>query len=115
MPDPVQADSIQTTLDALRVIRGRLYAVPASDVAAMSLPDQIAYGDNIQRVGTAILKLEATKLEQVNDTFKQRQGDLETAGVKLEKDTDHLNDSVKLIRVVSSGLTLVTNVVNLLA
>ena len=113
-PPPVAADPIQTTLQALRIVRMRLYAVPGTTVAAMSLPDQIKYGDNIQRVGTSILKLEAARLQEVNAAFSQQEGALATAGAQLQHDTDALTDSVQLIRTVSSGLTLVTNIVGLL-
>jgi len=113
-PPPVAADPIQTTLQALRIVRMRLYAVPGATVAAMSLPDQIKYGDNIQRVGTSILKLEAARLQELNAAFSQQEGALAKAGAQLQHDTDTLTDSVQLIRTVSSGLTLVTNIVGLL-
>jgi len=113
-PPPVAADPIQTTLQALRIVRMRLYAVPGATVAAMSLPDQIKYGDNIQRVGTSILKLEAARLQELNAAFSQQEGALAKAGAQLQQDTDTLTDSVQLIRTVSSGLTLVTNIVGLL-
>jgi len=115
MTGPAQNDPIQTTLDALRAVRNHLYAIPGSTVAAMSLDDQIKYGDNLQRIGTSILKLEAAKLQQVNQAFAAQQKALEDASGKLQQATDRLNDSVQLIRVVGNSLSTITNIVSLLA
>lgn len=105
----------QSSLDALRAMRGQLYAIPGSVVGAMSLDDQIKYGDSLQRIGTAILRLEAARLKGVNDAFLAREPELKEATASLESDVASLNDSVKVIRTISDGLTLVGNIVALLA
>ena len=80
----------------------------------MSLEDQVKYGDSLHQNGLAILKIEAAKLKGVNDAFKEKEQELKTAAASLEQDTATLTDAVKVIRVASEGLTLVTNIVKLL-
>ena len=110
----VDADTNQATLDSLRNVRRKLYSIPESELNAMSLEDQVKYGDSLHQNGLAILKLEAAKLKGVNDAFKEKEQELKTAAASLEKDTAALADAVKVIRVASEGLTLVTNIVKLL-
>ena len=104
----------QKTLDALRAIRRKLYAIPESELNGMGLEDQIKYGDNIHQVGLAILKLEAAKLKEVNDKFKKKEKELETAATNIEQDATTLTDTVKVIRVISNGISLVTDIIKLL-
>jgi hypothetical protein len=80
----------------------------------MSPADQIKYGDNLQQLGTAILKLETSQLQQVNQAFVQQAPALQAASTKLQHDTSGLSDSVKVIQTVNSGLGLITNIVGLL-
>ena len=105
----------QATLDSLRIVRRKLYSIPELELSAMSLDDQVKYGDSLHQNGLAILKLEAAKLKGVNDAFKEKEQELKTTTAKLEKDATALADAVKVIRVVSDGLKLVTNIVSLLA
>ena len=102
------------TLDSLRVTRRRLYAIPESELNAMSLDDQVKYGDTLHQTGLAILKLEAAKLKGVNDKFKEKEKELTTAAAKIESDTAVLTDIVKFIRVANEGIGLVTNIIKLL-
>ncbi|KPJ94477.1 MAG: hypothetical protein AMJ53_05185 [Gammaproteobacteria bacterium SG8_11] len=104
----------QLTLDALRAIRSKLYAIPESELNGMGLEDQIKYGDSIHQVGQSILKLEAAKLKEVNDKFKKKEKELETAAASLEQDVTALTKAVEVIRVVSSGISLIKNIVKLL-
>ncbi len=110
----IDTDSTQSTLDSLRKVRRTLYSIPESDLNAMSLEDQVKYGDSLHQNGLAILKLEAAKLKGVNDAFKEKEQELKIAAAGLEKDTAALADAVKVIRVASEGLTLVTNIIKLL-
>jgi len=105
----------QATLDSLRIIRRKLYSIPEAELNAMSLEDQVKYGDNLHQAGLAILNLEAAKLKGVNDKFKEQEQDLESAAANLESDLATLTDAVKIIRAVSEGITLVINVIKLLA
>ena len=111
----VDKNANQATLDSLRIIRCKLYSIPELELCAMGLEDQVKYGDSLHQNGLAILKLEAAKIKGVNDAFKGKEDELEIAAAKLEEDTAVLADTVKVIRVVSDGLKLVTNVVKLLA
>lgn len=104
----------QETLDSLRNVRRRLYAVPESELSAMSLDDQVKYGANLHQTGLAILKLEAAKLKGVNDAFKAKEASLQQATAKLEADSAASADAVKMIRAISDGLSLVTQVISLL-
>jgi len=111
----INLELTQDSLDALRRIRGQLYAIPGETVGAMSLDDQIRYGDSLQKIGTAILKLEAAKLKNVNEQFKARELDLRDATAELQKSAAELADAVHVIRAVSNGLSLVANIIALLA
>ena len=108
------APDLKTTLDALRAVRLQLYAIPGATVSAMAPADQIKYGDNLQQLGTDILKLEATQMQQVNQAFVQQAPALQNASTKLQNDVSALTDSVKVIQTVNSGLGLITNIVGLL-
>jgi hypothetical protein len=104
----------QQTLDSLRRVRKILYAIPEPELSAMSLDDQVKYGDSLHQNGLAILMLEAAKLKGVNDQFKQKEQELSDAAAKLESDAVAFTDAVKMIRVISDGIKLVTNIVALL-
>lgn len=104
----------QDTLDSLRTIRRRLYAVPETELGAMSLDDQVKYGASLHQTGLAILKLETAKLTSVNDAFKAQETSLQQSAAQLVTDAAALTESVKMIRVISEGLSLVSNVVSLL-
>jgi hypothetical protein len=110
----IDATSNQATLDSLRNVRRKLFSIPGLELSAMSLDDQVKYGDSVHQNGLAILKLEAAKLRGANDAFKEKEQDLKTAAAKLEQDAAALTDAVKVVRVVSEGITLVTNIVKLL-
>ena len=110
----VNADLYQETLDSLRATRRKLYAIPESDLDAMSPDDQVEYGDTLHQYGLAILDLEAAELKEVNDQFKEKEEELKNAAAKLESDTAELTDSVKTIRVASEGIGLITNIIKLL-
>ena len=111
----VNQTSNQATLDSLRIIRRKLYSIPESELSAMSLEDQTAYGNNLHQTGLAILKLEAAKLKGVNEKFKKKENALKTVTGKLESDLASLTDAVKVIRIAGEGLVLVSNIVKLLA
>ena len=105
---------MQSTLAALRAVRNELYAMPGATVASMAPADQIKYGDNLQQLGTNILKLETLQLQQVNQAFVQQAPALQTASTNLQHDVSALSDSVKVIQTVNAGLGLITNIVGLL-
>lgn len=104
----------QDTLDSLRVVRRKLFSIPESELSAMSLEDQVKYGDSLHQNGLAILNLEAAKLKGVNKKFKEKEEKLKKAAAALESDLASLTDAIKLVRVSSEGLTLVTSVIKLL-
>lgn len=105
----------QQTLDSLRATRGKLYAIPESELSAMSLDDQLKYGDSLHQNGMNILRLEAIWLKAVNDQFKEKEEDLKNAATKLESDTAELTETVKIVRVASQGIGLITNIIKLLS
>jgi len=110
----VDENTTQDTLDSLRIVRRKLFSIPEGELSAMSLEDQVKYGDSIHQNGLAILKLETAKLKGVNEAFKEKEQDLKNAAAKLENDTANLATAVKVIRVASDGLKLVTNIITLL-
>lgn len=111
----VDQEKTQATLDSLRLTRRKLYSIPESELGAMSLQDQVNYGDNLLNTNLAILKLETAMLKGVNEEFKAREDDLKSAAASLESDLAELSDSVQMIRCASEGLILVTNIIKLLA
>ena len=110
----VNQNKSQATLDSLRITRRKLYSIPESELNAMSLEDQVKYGDSLHQTGLAILNLETAKLKGVNDKFKQKEEKLKKATAALEGDLASLTDAVKMVRVASEGLTLVSNIIKLL-
>jgi hypothetical protein len=110
----IDVNANQATLDSLRNVRRKLYSIPESELNAMGLEDQVKYGDSLHQNGLAILKLEAAKLKDVNDAFKEKEQELKRAAATLENDIAELTDALKVVRVASKGITLVTNTVKLL-
>jgi hypothetical protein len=110
----IDVDANQATLDSLRKVRRKLYSIPESELNAMGLEDQVKYGDSLHQNGLAILKLEAAKLKDVNDAFKAKEQELKTSAARLENDIAELTDALDVIRVISKGITLVTDTVKLL-
>ncbi|MES2205795.1 MAG: hypothetical protein V4525_03240 [Pseudomonadota bacterium] len=102
------------TLDSLRAVRRKLYGVLETELSGMSLEDQVKYGASLHQVGLAVLKLEAAKLKGVNQLFKEKESDLKEATAALEANSAALKDTVKMIRAINEGLSLVTHFVQLL-
>ncbi len=111
----VDINKNRDTLDSLRIIRRNLFSIPESELSAMSLEDQVKFGDSLHQMGLAILNLETAKLKGVNDQFKKKEDELEKAASALENDLASLNDAVELVRLAADGLRLVTNIVKLVA
>jgi len=109
----VAAKTHQDTLDSLRRTRRKLYAIPESELSAMGLDDQVAYGNSLSQVTLAILKLETLKLKKVNAAFKAEEQNLRNAAQQLETDLAGLEFVTDLVRLASEGIGLVTKVVNL--
>ena len=103
----------QDTLDSLRRTRRTLYAIPESELSAMGLDDQVAYGNSLSQVTLAILRLETLKLKKVNEAFKAEEQNLRTAAQKLEADLSELEFVTDMVRLASEGIGLVTKIINL--
>lgn len=103
----------QDTLDSLRRTRRNLYAIPESELSALSLEDQVKYGNSLAQVTLDILKLEALKLKKVNEAFKAEEQNLKAAAQKLESDLAKLEFVTDMVRVASEGIKLIDNIVNL--
>ena len=103
----------QDTLDSLRRTRRTLYAIPESELSAMGLDDQVAYGNSLSQITLAILKLEMLKLKKVNEAFKAEEQNLRTAAQQLEADLAELEFITDVIRLASESIGLVTKIVNL--
>ena len=110
----INKESTQANLDALRLTRSKLYSIPELELNAMSLEDQVKYGDSLHQTGLAILKLEAAKLKGVNDKFKKKEKDLTKACADLESDLASAENAVKAIRVASESIALVSDIIKLL-
>ena len=107
----IDAELIQNTLDALRLVRRILYSIPEAELGAMSLDDQIKYGNNLYQVGTAILLLEIAKIKGVNNKFKSHEIELRDAIEQLKSDVEEMEDAVEFIRLVSQGLNVLMKLI----
>ncbi len=110
----IDADINKSTIDSLRNVQLKLFSISESELDAMGQEKQVEYGDRIHQNDLAILKLEAAKLKQVNDEFKNREQELKKAAGDIEKDLAQLTDAVKIVKVVSEGMSLVTDIIKLL-
>ena len=111
----VDKDTNQATLESLRKVRRKLYSIPEAELDAMSPEDQVKYGDSLHQNGLAVLKLEAAKLKDVNDAFKEKEQELKVTAASVEQNIAALDDAVEVVRAASEGLALVTNIIKLLA
>ena len=111
----VDIDTNQATLESLRKVRRKLYSIPEAELDAMSPEDQVKYGDSLHQNGLAVLKLEAAKLKDVNDAFKEKEQELKVTAASVEQNIAVLDDAVEIVRAASEGLALVTNIIKLLA
>ncbi len=80
----------------------------------MKQDDRDNYNDCLSQTESAILKLETAKLKGVNDLFKKKEEELKNSAEKLQRDTETLNDAITIIKTISDGIGLITNVVCLL-
>ena len=103
-----------STLDSLRIVRRKLYSIPESELAALSLEDQEKFGNSLHRTSLAILELEAAKLKGVNDAFKGREEELKEAAEQLEQETVEMTNVVSVIRFVSKPLELIIDIIGLI-
>lgn len=110
----IDVNTNQATIGSLRSVRRKLYSIPESDLDAMSQEGQVKYGDSLHQCGLAILKLEAAQLKVINDEFKTKEQELKKAAMDMENDLAELTDATKVIRVVSEGIALVTDIVKFL-
>ena len=104
----------QSTIESLSALQSKLFAVPQSQVEAMSPEDRTKYSDTLNQTNLAISKLETASLQGVNDAFKAQEPALAAAAAKLKQDLADLNGTVQLINVASQALGTVTNIIKLL-
>lgn len=102
------------TIGSLWAVNRKLYAIPDSELNAMSPEDIKKCKDSLNLTDLAIRKLEAAKLMEVNDHFKAEEDNLKNAAAKLESAASGLADTVKMIQVISDGMKLVMSIVALL-
>jgi hypothetical protein len=103
----------QDTLDTLRRIRKQLFSIPEAELSALSLEDQIRYGDSLFQTTSAISKLELLKLKNINAKFKAEEQNLNSAAAKLETDLNSLTFITEVVRAVSAGIGLITKIIAL--
>lgn len=110
----INEELTQQALDSLRIVRRKLYSLPAAELGAMSLDDQVKHADSLHKVALAILKLEGAKLKGINDEFQKKESELSAAATKLESDLAEINDAVKIIRLISDSISLLAGIIELL-
>jgi hypothetical protein len=106
--------AIQKSLDSLRIIRRKLYSLPEVELGSLGLEDQVKYGNNLHQTSLAILKLETLKIKGTNDAFKTNENELKEAIIGLENSLTMITDSVQVIRIISDGLKIATDIIDII-
>ena len=110
-PTPTVADA----LASLRAAYTKLTDVPDVDIKAMTDDDRGKWATVADELFRNIRKLETAELQALNQQFLGRVGELATASASLQTKLDGINKIADVVKVVASGLTLITNIVGLLA
>ena len=110
-----QTPSVADALASLRAAYTKLTDVPDVDIKAMSDDDRGKWASVADELFRNIRKLETAELQALNQQFQTRVGELATASASLQSKLDGINKIADVVKVVASGLTLITNIVGLLA
>ena len=107
--------SVADALASLRAAYTKLTDIPSVDITAMSDVDRGKWAGTADELFRNIRKLETAELQALNQQFQGRVGELATASASLQSKLDGINKIADVVKVVASGLTLITNIVGLLA
>ena len=110
-----QTPSVADALAALRAAYTKLTDIPDMDIKAMSDDDRGKWATVADELFRNIRKLETAELQALNQQFQGRIGELATASASLQSKLEGINKIADVVKVVASGLTLITNIVGLLA
>jgi hypothetical protein len=110
-PTPTVADA----LASLRAAYTKLTDIPDVDIKAMSDDDRGKWATVADELFRNIRKLETAELQALNQQFQGRVGELATASASLQSKLDGLTKIADVVKAVAAGLSLITNIVGLLA
>lgn len=101
---------VEQSLARLRTVYNRLMNTDSSQLAQA---DKTKLAISIQKSSLMIRKLETAQIEGLTQAAKQDVPQLDKATENLADELDDLNDSVKVIGVVSNFLDTATNMLKL--
>jgi hypothetical protein len=106
--------NIETSIDNLRATRRKLLSIDEETLNGLEPFSQEEWAINLRKVTVTINKLETAKLRSLNHKFKDKEQYLKDATDSLKGDLESLSNAIQIIRVVSVGIGLITNIVGLL-
>ena len=106
--------NIETSIDNLRNARRKLLSIDEETLHGLDSSSQEEWANDLREVTININKLETAKLKSLNREFKDKEQELTEATEKLKNDLESLNNADQIIGIVSGGLGLITNIVDLL-
>jgi len=107
-------ETIETSIDNLRKMRRKLLSIDEETLNGLEPSSQEEWANNLRKITININKLETAKLRTLNQKFKDKKQELKDATEDLKNDLVSLNNAIQVIRVISGGLGLITNIVGLL-
>lgn len=107
-------ENIETSVDNLRATRRKLLSIDEETLNGLEPSSQEEWANDLRKVTVSINKLETAKLRTLSQKFKDKEQELKDATDSLNGDLESLNNAIQIIRVVSGGIGLITNIVGLL-
>lgn len=106
--------NIEVSIDNLRQMRRKLLSIDEETLNTLEPSSQEEWANDLRKITLNINKLETAKLKTLSQKFKDREQELKDATEELKNDLESLNNAIQVIRVISGGLRLITNIVGLL-
>jgi predicted ribosome quality control (RQC) complex YloA/Tae2 family protein len=108
------SSNIEVSIDNLRQMRRKLLAIDEETLNTLEPSSQEEWANDLRKITVNINKLETAKLRTISQKFKDKEQDLKDATEDLKNDLQSLNNAIQIIRVISGGLGLITNIIGLL-
>ena len=110
-----QQSQIADALASLRATYIKLTDVPDIDIKAMTDGERARWASVADELFRNIRKLETAELQSLNQQFQARSSELASATASMQTSLESLNNITDVVKAVASGLSLITNIVALLA
>ena len=105
---------LETSIKNLQACRRKLKNIDEDELDSLEPATQEEWAKALQLLSVNINKLTTAQLITLNEKFLKREPELRIAAGRLEKDVGNLNNAVQIIRAVSAGLGVITNIVGLI-